>query len=468
MNVGPQAECTEAVPGAEPDKFFFFFGEQEEKPDRNGRPGKHETRHLGCAAARWLTLPALTSVPLVMSAAERRYLHPTLKGVRSAGTCSLTVFGHIPKTGGTTVDDLFWALANARPPEVNVSGRMIGNWSAVSEGSYVATNSISHHFPNDVLHAILGLRFQRHKVPTLLPSWHRTHIYHSYHPHGRDMRLFLSHLPQLRKMYRDASCMLQVVTVVREPKSLQRSAYRYFRLDGGLGVVPSLSRTSSVRRNATLLADDLALWLAQNPDRQSRWLNSGISSTLNLSTPLHYAQLLAAYDYVAPSARLNEFLWFLMARIGVYLPASHSEGAPGPLSARLPSCNSNAGSEKVLNEAIMKQHVQDAFSLYTTNDALLFRVATARYAADVAAAEESRSQLAFMQAARRALANGSTTTQTPRVWPIELHLNCHKGRVPSEVATELRRTGTTHVLGENALCPAERLICVQGAASQRW
>jgi len=394
------------------------------------------------------------------SDAERRSLH--------AGTCSLTVFGHIPKTGGTTVDDLFWALANARPPEVNVSGRLIGNWSAVSEGSYVATNSISHHFPNDVLHAILGLRFQRHKVPTLLPSWHRTHIYHSYHPHGRDMRRFLSHLPQLRKMYRDASCMLQVVTVVREPKSLQRSAYRYFRLDGGLGVVPSLSRTSSVRRNATLLADDLALWLAQNPDRQSRWLNSGISSTLNLSTPLHYAQLLAAYDYVAPSARLNEFLWFLMARIGVYLPASHSEGAPGPLSARLPSCNSNAGSEKVLNEAIMKQHVQDAFSLYTTNDALLFRVATARYAADVAAAEESRSQLAFMQAARRALANGSTTTQTPRVWPIELHLNCHKGRVPSEVATELRRTGTTHVLGENALCPAERLICVQGAASQRW
>uniref|UniRef100_A0A7S4J3I9 Sulfotransferase domain-containing protein n=1 Tax=Prymnesium polylepis TaxID=72548 RepID=A0A7S4J3I9_9EUKA len=357
---------------------------------------------------------------------------------------------------------------------------------------------ISYHFPNDVLWAILHPVFRDYTghtgaqllaKPHKLPAWDRIHLYHSFHPEPHAFRhKFLPRLSRLRHMYRSRACTLQVVTVLREPASMMLSAYRFFRLDGGLGVRPSLSDAHRVMRNTSSLARDFSQWLGANTNPQSAWLNGTLPFQVGVA-PRHtahnghpfshvpvmtqtllstHSQLLAPFDFVGVSERLNELLWFLVARLGVYLPALERNRT---LEARLPVCNQNtarastAAMASVLRDGAILEDVSRA----TPQDEALYRVALSRYMSDVEGGRELR---AHADAAR---ALDSNPASIPGALPMKLPLGCHKGSV-APFSSEAVRSAATVRAGEpdtsqSRGCPSGQLICtveqVQGEELQR-
>lgn len=389
-------------------------------------------------------------------AASRAYLNPVLQAYTSnMSVCSLNIFMHIPKTGGTSVDDLFYALAAHSLSAVP----HMKNWSQLPAGAWVTTQHISKHYPGNVLLAMLkpiyddvaglyGNVALEHR--SLLPDWRRTNIYHTVHAPPAVVQqfhtVFLPRLAQLRDMYRQHSCPCRIFTVLREPTSLLVSSYRYYRLDGGLGVAPTLRGQAAlqVRSNATSLAGDFARWIALHHDPQARFLNSTLlespdivnchsSGMLSLSAapPLSIAEsreLLSPYDLVAFSEELYEFLWLLLASVGVYLPAIIGDG--GGLSVRLPLCNTNGAkySGRAMGNVTQQPLTKERMACAVMRDAVVYEAVRSRSASQ-------RKSTVRERTAQFGLAHALTfdATSVANIRPLKLQFRCHKGTVTPEL-----------------------------------
>ena len=229
-----------------------------------------------------------------------------LLGVRNETACSLTIFGHIAKVGGTTVVELLDHLG------------------------FQKVRSLPQLMQSRDMRALDNLT--------------ATHAYAHMHPWPTELLHLLRYgLARLKAAYAARGCLLQTVTVLRSPPALELSAYRYFRLNGGLGVRPSLSPSSTARRNHTWIAQDFASWVVAHRDMQVAWLmgscppphqhqrgtagNETCALPSSAECPADVRNLLASFDVVGVSERLSEFLWLVAARAGVFLNLVSSESA---------------------------------------------------------------------------------------------------------------------------------------------
>lgn len=351
------------------------------------------------------------------------YMNPTLHGLSAPGECSLTIFAHVPKVGGTSVDDVFNSFSVAK-----------GRWT---NGSWVSTTVISHHNSADALFAILRPVYGHlvRRKWAQLPDWRHTNIYHAFHPYPDTFRAaFLPGLAQLGALYRASPCRLSVSTVVREPVALLVSSYFYFRLAGGLGVRPTLDpgQASRVRANRTLLAADFERYAAEHANPQAAWHGARESTT-------RPTELLAPYDTIGVTERLNEFLWTSAARVGMYLPALDDGDH---LSARVPVCNQNGRIRRSEVDFLTYAHGPRAASeRATTVDKMMYDLAQRSHARLV---EDNRVAELWARQLR--------DPPNPH-WRATWNMSCHKGGLHTE---DLRELVARH--RRNACAPTQ-LIC---------
>ena len=227
-----------------------------------------------------------------------------LQGVQNETACSLTILGHIAKTGGSSVIEM---LRHLGFQELRGLARLTQSSDASSLKNFTARRAFVHIHP-----------------------W-PTELFHLL-PHG---------LAKLRAAYEARGCMVQLVTVLRSPPTLQLSSYRYFRMNGGFGVRPSLSTTSPERRNQTWVAQDFASWVFAHRDMMAAWLtascppphlrrfegNETCALSASAECPADVSALLAPYDVVGVSERLSEFVWLVAARAGVFLSLNNNDSA---------------------------------------------------------------------------------------------------------------------------------------------
>ena len=220
-----------------------------------------------------------------------------------------------------------------------------------------------------------------------------TAVFHSW---------FAPRLASLRQMYKSAGCAFGVGLTLRKPAPHIISSYQYFRIfiTRHHKTAVTASSRSPIRHNATLQVDDFAAWLHSGANPQLAWLvnercsmvrgcsmlpsepsrgAATSSSTRQLYTPwplrdgattsssgvvdvgggsgsdgrprldactsagersaLQRAlRLMTEVDVVGTSEHLNEFIWALAARVGVFFQ-SHHQGEGQPPACRDSRCN---------------------------------------------------------------------------------------------------------------------------------
>ena len=299
-----------------------------------------------------------------------------LAGTSTSPRCALFVLAHVPKTGGSTISEVFQALPDweflGRPNSGHplffaaygslFAGTRAFSWSALP-------SACQKHRPN--ASALEGSSCLRWGSMAAV-DWRSRRIVVDFHEPKGLAKFHSSLVPRLsalRERYAEAGCAFQMGTVLREPASQMLSEFLYFHVAFNAGL----------HGNATAQEDTLVdHWLRKRANPQLAWLRGRSCRMVGLifmcSTPpnepcgdgigrmdhatanssddmkaseLHATdgamRLLREFDVVGTSKHIGEVLWSLAARVGVFLNESHPLKRPTSTSSNASSSISSGG-----------------------------------------------------------------------------------------------------------------------------
>ena len=365
--------------------------------------------------------------------------------------CSLMIFLHMEKTGGSSVVKLLTEYE--KRGELQFFNQACGWWQFV--GQYMEQyrremgkkhgragarqRRLGHQMPQDWK---LDKTFTDRKAPCLptAPDWRRQRLavqFHGLVPLMYFHDEILPMLADLRALYASAGCKLVVFTILREPVAREISFYRHFR--DGIGV--SLDEWFAHDCTARLCSEyptwrerlkrgevqPEGFWGRDNaqsrallgwPDVQPRFSatqaqngergdNAANAAWCGPAVQAEAAAVLAQVDIVGTIESFDASLLLLWEAIGV---PPHLGNALGVSKVLAQTYDADKAKWKVPN---LPAATKAKFDLYTKCDAAAYAVAVRRMAAQVAAADGGGGGFAARLAKMRAEAKESGVVPLP-------------------------------------------------------
>ena len=338
-----------------------------------------------------------------------------MKAASSGSQCSAVLFAHVPKTGGSTLEELFCSV----PGWLSLSRPNSGHATFLAMVPEVFADRVPLKWlPRACRPMAINMTRYPHTWGSAcgIPDRRITRVYLGFHePPGRlHFRVIMDRIEALRRAYSADGCALQVGTVLREPAGQTLSMFTYFGLTHRqLGHVDPAKLLGVVYQDArfsqylTDVANPQLGWLRQDGvssgcDRHVRWCSTPRhtpcgpdGSAEDGSEVAHAKAVLGAFDVVgvtsgrgdgAVVAGVDTVFWLLMARVGHFFSVETTPGHGAPATHHV-ACNPPR-KQAWVTLAQLSNDSRALLANRTRCDEQLFALASRRAAAEAAFASE--------------------------------------------------------------------------------